>query len=81
MDIEYGRHFRDMMKERGIVQAWVNSCVAEPDKTEKHSDGTKHFIKRIAEHENRWLRVIINQKITPKKGVTLFFDRRLRRKT
>lgn len=70
-----------MMKERGIAKSWVNSCVSEPDKTEKHSDGTKHFIKRIAEYENRWLRVIINQKITPKKGVILFFDRRLRRKT
>jgi hypothetical protein len=80
MDIEYGRHFRDMMQERGIVQKWVDSCITAPDKTEEHSDGTSHFIKRITENNDRWLRVIINQQITPSRGVNLFFDRRLRRK-
>jgi len=80
MEIEYGQHFRDMMRERGIPEEWVNICTTEPDNTEDLSDGTKHFMKRIPEHGNRWLRVIINSAVTPWKGVTLFFDRRLRRK-
>jgi len=28
---------------------------------------------------NRWLRLVINEKLDPAKGVTAFFDRRLRK--
>ena len=80
MKIEYGRHFRDMMRERGIPEEWVARCTTKPDNTEDLADGTKHFSKMIPEHENRWLRVIINPAVKPCKGITLFFDRRLRRK-
>jgi hypothetical protein len=37
-------------------------------------------IKRISEFGNHWLRVVINVAKSPNKGVTAFFDRRLRRK-
>lgn len=80
MEIEYGQHFRDMMRERKITEEWVDRCISEPDDTKDLSDGTKHFLKKIPEHGNRWLRVIIKSTVTPWKGVTLFFDRRLRKK-
>jgi hypothetical protein len=72
-------HFEDMLKERGIAPEWAERAMATPDITEDHDDGTRHFIKRIPEFGNRWLRVIVNVAGTPEKTVTVFFDRRLRR--
>ena len=72
-------HFGDMLKERGIRREWADRAVSEPDRTEEHADGTRHFIKRIPEFGERWLRVIVNVKSVPEIRVTAFFDRRLRR--
>jgi len=72
-------HFSDMLKEREIPPEWAERTRTEPDRTEDHDDGTKHFIKRIPEFGNRWLRVVVNVVETPEKPVTAFFDRRLRR--
>jgi hypothetical protein len=41
---------------------------------------TTHYIKAIPEHGGRFLRVVINHQVEPPRVVTLFFDRRLRRK-
>jgi hypothetical protein len=73
-------HFEDMLNERGIKLEWADRTVEEPDKTEDHDDGTRHFIKQIPEFENRWFRVIVNTMAMPEKRITAFFDRRLRRK-
>ena len=71
-------HFRDMLKERGIERDWVERTLAEPDETEDRDDRTRHFLKRIPESGNRWLRVVVNVAVTPHCNVTAFFDRRLR---
>ena len=73
-------HFRNMLNERGIRLEWADRTVHEPDQVEDHDDGTRHFMKRIPEFENRWLRIIVNVTAIPEKRVTAFFDRRLRRK-
>ncbi|VEN75159.1 conserved hypothetical protein [Candidatus Desulfarcum epimagneticum] len=72
-------HFQDMLKERGIKREWADLAVLEPDRTEEHVDGTRHYIRRIEEYGNRWLRVVVNVSSEPHKRVTAFFDRRLRR--
>ena len=72
-------HFDDMLKERGIKREWTDRATCDPDRTEAHADGTRHFIKRIPEFGNRWLRVVVNVTIDPEKRVTAFFDRKLRR--
>ena len=77
--MENSTHFGDMLNERGIRREWADRTVADPDRTEDHDDGTRHFIKQIPECENRWLRVVVNVSATPEKRVTAFFDRRLRR--
>lgn len=73
-------HFGEMLKERGIALEWTRRARTDPDVTEEHEDGTRHFIKRIPEFGNRWLRVVMNVTETPEKPVTAFFDRRLRRR-
>ena len=67
-----------MLKERCIRREWADFATNDPDRTEDHEDGTRHFIKKIPEFGNRWLRVIVNVKDTPAIRVTAFFDRRLR---
>ena len=74
-------HFDDMLNERGIKPEWVDRATRDPDRTEDHDDGTRHFIKQIPEFGGRWLRVIVNVTVIPEKRVTAFFDRRLRRAT
>jgi len=79
--MDESKHFADMVIERGIEGGWVDRAIREPDRTEDHEDedGTRHFIKRIPEFENRWLRVVVNVVVEPERRVTAFFDRRLRR--
>ena len=72
-------HFTTMLRERDIKRAWVESAVRQPDSVEKHSDGTCHYLKQIDEFGGRWLRVVVNAASVPRKYVTAFFDRRLRR--
>ena len=72
-------HFCDMLKERGISREWIIQAMEDSDRIENHDDGTRHYLKQIAEHGNRWLRVVVNIKENPDKKVTAFFDRRLRR--
>jgi hypothetical protein len=79
MDIDSSGHFGDMLEERGIARDWVQRTLETPDETEEHDDGTRHYLKRIPEFGNRWLRVVINVAGQPQKGVTAFFDRRLRK--
>jgi hypothetical protein len=78
MEIEYGVHFIDMMRERNRSSEWVDCCICNSDRIEDYPDGTRHFLKRIEEFGNRWLRVIVNKDTHPCRGVTVFFDRRLR---
>jgi hypothetical protein len=79
MDVDLSGHFGDMLKERGIALHWVQRTIETPDNTEDHDDDTRHYLKQIPELGNRWLRVVINVTKQPKKGVTAFFDRRLRK--
>ena len=46
-----------------------------------HTDGTRHYLKQIPAYGNRWLRLIINMTDGNPVCVTLFFDRRLRKKS
>ena len=78
--IEYTRHFRAMLKERAIPMAYIKGTLAKPEKIEDRSDGTKHFLRQVPEHGNRWLRVVVNVSVMPGRAVTAFFDRRLRGK-
>ncbi len=59
---------------------WVWRTLQSPDRTELGADGNAHYIKAIPEHGGRFLRVVVNRRVAPERVVTVFFDRRLRRK-
>jgi hypothetical protein len=69
-----------MMKERNISEDWVWRALNDSENIFTGEDGNLHFSKVIAEKENRVLHVVVNPAISPKRIVTLFFDRRLRSK-
>jgi sporulation-control protein spo0M len=77
--MEFTKHFNQMLEERTILMEWVQRTLQIPDHIENYEDGTRHFIKQIPEHENRWLRVVMNVSGNPNRAITAFFDRRLRK--
>lgn len=78
--MKHTRHFKDMMKERSIQSTWIEHTVNKPEKVEDKPDGIRHFLRRIPEHGNRWLRVVVNIECEPNKAVTVFFDRGMKGK-
>jgi hypothetical protein len=79
-DIEFSSHAWDMLQERNIPEEWVWRTIHSPDRTSVGADNNIHYIKAIPEHGGRFLRVVVNPYVTPNRVVTVFFDRRLRRR-
>jgi len=80
LGFEFTSHAKDMLREREIPEEWVWRAINSPDKIETRVDNNMHYIKAIPECEGRFLRIVVNPHIEPKRIVTAFFDRRLRRK-
>ena len=76
---EFTDHAYDMLKERNIREEWVRLAIEEPEREEKAEDGTVHYIRAIEQYGGRYLRVVVNPDARPRKIVTVFFDRRIRR--
>jgi hypothetical protein len=81
MELTYTQHFEHMLIERQIDWSWVERVINEPEKTEEPGDGTRHYLRRITERGERWLRVVVNMSTQPPRAITVFFDRRLRNPT
>jgi hypothetical protein len=79
MDFKLSAHTRDMLKERNIHEEWVWRSLNKPDWENVGIDNNIHYFKSITEHEGRILHVVVNPHVSPKKIVTVFFDRRTRR--
>lgn len=79
-DIVFTTHAQATMIERGIKEEWVWDAIRSADRQELGKDANTHFLKAIGEFDARILRVIVNRNVEPNRIVTVFFDRRLRRK-
>ncbi len=79
-DIEFSAHAKGMLTERKISEEWVWRTVNSPDSRETGADNNTHYTKAIPEHGGRILRVVVNPQVVPNRIVTVFFDRRLKRK-
>jgi hypothetical protein len=78
---QFSEHSLLMFKEREIKKSWIELTLKNPqEKILNQEDGTIHFIKTIEEFGNRNLRIIVNPDFKPQKIVTLFFDRRIKRR-
>jgi hypothetical protein len=79
MDFKLSAHTQDMLKERNIPEEWVWQTINSPDWEIIGEDNNVHYFKSIPEHEGRILHVVVNPHASPKKVVTVFFDRKARR--
>jgi len=61
--------------------SWIKLVITEPDRIEEPGEGTRHYLRRITERGERWLRVVVNVLVQPPRAITVFFDRRLRNTT
>ncbi len=80
MDYYLSQHANIVIKERNIQESWVWSTINNPDNKINNTDGTVHYLKSIKENENRVLQVVTNPITSPIKVVTVFFDRREKKK-
>lgn len=78
-DFEFSKHTVDMIIEREIRESWIFDTITTPDFTEFVSEEEMHYIKQIKEFGNRFLRVVVNPFLQPKRIITIFFDRRMKR--
>lgn len=70
-----------MLNERRILAEWVWRTLEHPDtKRWNVGDGNMHYTKTIKERQGQILHVVVNPNVQPNRVVTVFFDRRLRRK-
>lgn len=80
-NIELSFHARDMLRERSILEAWVWRTISTPDKKQRGEDDNLHYTKAIKEKSGLVLHVVVNTDVQPNRIVTVFFDRRLQKKT
>ncbi|HFE53786.1 MAG TPA: DUF4258 domain-containing protein [Bacteroidetes bacterium] len=77
----FTEHALRVLEERNILREWVELTIAEPDYEETKPDGTRHYIRSIEAYGSRYLRVVVNERSEPPKIVTVFFDRRVSRRS
>jgi len=78
MKYHFSEHALNVKIEREIKDEWIEQTLDNPEVQEIGDDGMVHFIKRITKFGNRFLRIVVN--LQNNKIVTLFFDRRLKKK-
>jgi hypothetical protein len=79
-EYELTAHAKTVLQERDIRLDWLERVLASPERSEpdRTDPELQHAIGRIAENDDRYLRVIYNAAVTPWRIVTAYFDRGLR---
>ena len=82
MNYELTQHARDVLAERSIPIEWLERALREPElKKPDPTDATLECrYRKIPEHENRVLRVVVNTTVVPERVVSVYFDRTMKGK-
>lgn len=80
---ELSDHALNVIAEREIETTWVIRVLKQPERTEvdRSDPALTHALGRIAERDDRVLRVVYNASVNPPRIVTVYFDRRQRGRT
>lgn len=82
MDYSLSRHAEIVLVERGIPVEWMERTLAHPELCER-DPGDPHLDRRwrrIPEHGDRVLRVVVDTTIDPPRVISVFFDRGMKGK-
>lgn len=82
MEYTLSKHATDAIQEREIKSSWIHETMTLPTVTEEDHDDPElqHVLRRIAEYDDRVLRVIFNKSKNPPHIVTVYFDRTMKGK-
>ncbi|MBE9069830.1 DUF4258 domain-containing protein [Leptolyngbya cf. ectocarpi LEGE 11479] len=74
------QHAHYQIQERNIQLGWIDTALSNPDRLLTNADAhsNTHYLKQIEDFGNRWLRVIVNPNVDPKRVITVFFDRKIK---
>lgn len=80
INLIYTQHALRALLEREIPEEWVERTVRGPALVTPDSDDpeVERFYRSIPENDDRVLRVAVNTRATPRRVITVFFDRRMR---
>jgi hypothetical protein len=75
-------HAATVIAEREIDAAWIDRVLSNPERTEvdRWDPALTRALARIAERDQRVLRVVYNAFVHPPRVATAYFDRRQRGK-
>ena len=76
MEFELSNHAAKRINERQIEMRWIEMTLAEPELDEPDAVdlNARHALRRIAEMDNRVLRVVYNT-TCPVRIISVYFDR------
>jgi hypothetical protein len=79
VEFSISRHARRRLTQRGVTVKQIRLTLEQPNRVEPDADDIEvlHAIRRFG---GRFLRVVYNRMTKPPRIVTVFFDRRLRRR-
>jgi hypothetical protein len=82
VEYELSDHAAKRVQERNIDPRWIEMTLSAPDRHEVDviDPSSSHALKRIAEMEDRVLRVVYNTTTTPVRVISAYFDRRMKGK-
>jgi uncharacterized DUF497 family protein len=82
MIYELTQHARDVLAERHISVEWLERALRDPELTRPDpTDATvERRYRRIPEHGDRVLRVVVNTMVAPERVVSVYFDRTMKGK-
>ncbi len=77
------KHAETMLRERGIARDWVRQTLRHPQWTERDKSNRilRHALRAISERGGLILRVVYDPTSEPRRVITVFFDRRARRRS
>jgi len=77
VNLVFTQHAKDMLIERGIDRAWLETTIRDPEAIEPDPKrpGVLRAFRRIPEHGGRTLRVVYAPAGDSLKILTVFFDR------
>ena len=82
MNYVLSQHARTVLEERAIPLEWLERTLHDPElrRPDLVDPTLERRYRKIPEHENRVLRVVVNTTVVPERVVSVYFDRMMKGK-
>jgi uncharacterized DUF497 family protein len=82
LEFKLTKHAEEVIKRRAIPMEWIERVLSDPQiiEPDKVDSQLQHRLRRIEEFNNRTLRVILNTGVEPVRIVTVYWNRKMRKR-